>query len=33
VSLLIIIAACLAAASIPAVRADRLDPTLTLRQD
>lgn len=31
-SLLIIIAACLVAASIPATRAARLDPTLTLRQ-
>ncbi|MGH9199708.1 MAG: ABC transporter permease [Vicinamibacterales bacterium] len=33
VSLLIIIAACLVAASIPATRAARLDPTLTLRQE
>jgi ABC-type antimicrobial peptide transport system permease subunit len=33
VSLLIIVAACLAAASIPAGRAARLDPTQTLRQD
>jgi predicted permease len=33
VSLLIIIAACLAAASIPATRAARLDPTRTLRQE
>ena len=32
-SLLVIMAACLAAASIPASRAARLDPTLTLRQD
>ena len=32
-SLFIIIAACLAAASIPAARAARLDPTLTLRQE
>ena len=32
-SLVIIIAACLAAASIPAARAARLDPTHTLRQD
>ena len=33
VSLLIIIAACLMAASIPATRAARLDPTRTLRQE
>jgi predicted permease len=33
VSLLIILAACLAAASIPATRAARLDPTRTLRQE
>jgi putative ABC transport system permease protein len=33
VSLLIIIAACLAAASIPATRAAHLDPTRTLRQE
>jgi ABC-type antimicrobial peptide transport system permease subunit len=33
VSLLIIIAACLAGASIPASRAARLDPTRTLRQE
>ena len=33
VSLLIIMAACLAAASIPAARAARLDPTRTLRQE
>jgi putative ABC transport system permease protein len=33
VSLLIIIAACLVAASIPATRAARLDPTQTLRQE
>ena len=33
VSLAIIIAACLAAASIPAARAARLDPTRTLRQE
>jgi predicted permease len=33
VSLVIIIAACVAAASIPASRAARLDPTLTLRQE
>ena len=33
ISLLVITAACLAAASIPASRAARLDPTLTLRQD
>jgi hypothetical protein len=33
VSLLIIIAACVAAASIPATRAARVDPALTLRQD
>ena len=33
VSLLIILAACLAAASIPASRAARLDPTTTLRQE
>ena len=33
VSLLIITAACLAAASIPATRAARLDPMLTLRQE
>ena len=33
VSLLIIIAACLAAASIPAARAARLEPTRALRQD
>jgi predicted permease len=33
VSLFIIIAACLMAASIPATRAARLDPMLTLRQD
>ena len=33
VSLLIIIAACLAAASIPAVRAARLDPTRALRRE
>ena len=32
-SLLVITAACLAAASIPATRAARLDPTLTLRQE
>jgi putative ABC transport system permease protein len=32
-SLLIIIAACLMAASIPAARAARLDPMLTLRQE
>jgi ABC-type antimicrobial peptide transport system permease subunit len=32
-SLLIIIAACLAAATIPAARAARLDPALTLRQE
>jgi predicted permease len=32
-SLLIIMAACLVAASIPATRAARLDPTLTLRQE
>jgi ABC-type lipoprotein release transport system permease subunit len=32
-SVLIIIAACLMAASIPATRAARLDPTLTLRQE
>jgi putative ABC transport system permease protein len=33
VSLSIIVAACLAAASIPATRAARLDPTRTLRQE
>ncbi len=33
VSLLIIIAACLVAASIPDTRAARLDPTQTLRQE
>jgi ABC-type lipoprotein release transport system permease subunit len=33
VSLLIIIAACLLAASIPATRASRLDPTQALRQE
>ncbi len=33
VSLLIIVAACLVAASIPATRAARLDPTRTLRQE
>ena len=33
VSLLVILGACLAAASIPAARAARLDPTLTLRQE
>jgi ABC-type antimicrobial peptide transport system permease subunit len=33
VSLLVIIAACLVAASIPATRAARLDPTRTLRQE
>ena len=33
VSLLIIIAACLVAVSIPATRAARLDPTRTLRQE
>ena len=33
VSLLIIIAACLVAASIPATRAARLDPTRALRQE
>jgi len=33
VSLLIIVAACLVAAAIPAARAARLDPALTLRQD
>ena len=33
VSLLIIIAACLVAAAIPASRAARLDPANTLRQD
>jgi putative ABC transport system permease protein len=33
VSLLIIIAACLVAAAIPAIRAARLDPTRTLRQE
>src|SRR5262245_35627825 len=33
VSVLIIIAACLVAASIPASRAARLDPALTLRQE
>ena len=33
VSLVIIIAACLVAASIPASRAARLDPANTLRQD
>jgi len=32
-SLLVILTACLAAASIPAARASRLDPTRTLRQD
>jgi len=32
-SLLVILTACLAAASIPASRAARLDPTRTLRQD
>ncbi len=32
-SLFVVIAACLAAASIPAARAARLDPMLTLRQD
>ena len=32
-SLLVILTACLAAASIPATRAARLDPTRTLRQD
>jgi ABC-type antimicrobial peptide transport system permease subunit len=32
-SLLLIMTACLAAASIPASRAARLDPTRTLRQD
>jgi ABC-type antimicrobial peptide transport system permease subunit len=32
-SLLIIIAACLGAASIPATRAARLDPSRTLRQE
>ena len=33
VSLLVIIAACLIAASIPAARAARLDPTRALRQE
>jgi ABC-type antimicrobial peptide transport system permease subunit len=33
VSLLVIIAACLVAASIPATRAARLDPTQALRQE
>jgi predicted permease len=33
VSLFVVIAACLAAASIPAARAARLDPALTLRQE
>ena len=33
ISLLIILAACLAAASIPASRAAHLDPTTTLRQE
>jgi predicted permease len=33
VSLLIIIAACLVAAAVPAIRAARLDPTRTLRQE
>jgi len=33
VSLFVIIAACLVAASIPATRAARLDPTQTLRQE
>ena len=33
VSLLIIVAACLTAAAVPASRAARLDPTQTLRQD
>jgi putative ABC transport system permease protein len=32
-SVLVIVAACLAAASIPATRAARLDPTQALRQD
>jgi ABC-type lipoprotein release transport system permease subunit len=32
-SLLIIVAACLGAASIPATRAARLDPSRTLRQE
>jgi ABC-type antimicrobial peptide transport system permease subunit len=32
-SLLIIIAACLVAAAVPATRAARLDPTRALRQD
>jgi ABC-type antimicrobial peptide transport system permease subunit len=32
-SLLVILAACLAAAAIPASRAARLDPTRTLRQE
>jgi ABC-type lipoprotein release transport system permease subunit len=32
-SLLIIMAACLAAASIPAMRASRLEPARTLRQE
>jgi ABC-type antimicrobial peptide transport system permease subunit len=33
VSLLIIIAACLVAAAVPATRAARLDPTRALRQE
>jgi ABC-type lipoprotein release transport system permease subunit len=33
VSLVIIVTACLLAASIPAARAARFDPTLTLRQE
>jgi ABC-type lipoprotein release transport system permease subunit len=33
VNLIIVIAACLMAASIPAIRAARLDPARTLRQE
>jgi ABC-type lipoprotein release transport system permease subunit len=32
-SLLVIVTACILAASVPAVRAARLDPIATLRQD